>query len=260
LSGLQRDLTNLIRWNFMARLHFFPAHLVFALSAAVFGGCEGVTQPATPAPTATTPATAPLAEDVIRWSIDNVESIAGHTPTVLGAPKVISDTEGKAVSFNGTSDGLILPVVPLAGMKAFTLEVLFRPESGGATEQRFLHSEDEAMHRVTVETRLTPDGKWALDTFLLTNRTTRLSLYDATKLHPADQWYWVALRYDGTTMSHFVNGVKELEGPVAFPAMGAAGRVSLGVRLNKVNWFKGQIREVRVTPRALDEADLQKNP
>jgi hypothetical protein len=203
------------------------------------------------------PAAPVLPADVIRWTIDNLESIGGMTPTVLGSPRAVADGTGKSVSFSGTSDGLILPVVPLAGMKAFTLEVLFRPESGGAFEQRFMHSEDEAMHRFTVETRLR-DGQWALDTFLLTGGTVRLSLYDPAKLHPADQWYWVALRYDGTTMSHFVNGTKELEGPVAFPPMGATGQVSLGVRLNRVNWFKGQIREVRITPRAVAEAELQK--
>ena len=83
---------------------------------------------------------------------------------------------------------------------------------------------------------------------------------DQARLHPLDRWYWVALRYDGTTMSHFVSGIKELEGPVAFPPMDAAGQVSLGVRLNKVNWFKGQIKEVRITPRALPEEALQKEP
>lgn len=221
----------------------------------LIGGCA---TPAEPSSEARVPATAPaLPADVVRWTIDSVESIGGRTPTVLGAPKVVADSSGKSVSFNGTNDGLILPVVPLAGMKAFTLEVLFRPESGGAFEQRFMHSEDEAMHRFTVETRVR-DGQWALDTFLLTGGAVRLSLYDPAKLHPTDQWYWVALRYDGTRMSHFVNGAKELEGPVAFPPMGSVGQVSLGVRLNRVNWFKGQIREVRIAPRALADGELQK--
>ncbi len=164
-----------------------------------------------------------LPADVTRWSVDNVEMIGGQKPQVLGAPKVTSDAMGKAVSFDGVKDGLIFPVVPLAGMKAFTLEVLFRPETGGPTEQRFMHSEDEAGHRMTIETRLTPEGKWYLDTFLLNTNTVRLTLIDPTKLHPANEWYWVALRYDGTTMSDFVNGVKELEGAVNFSGDGGKG-------------------------------------
>ncbi len=40
--------------------------------------------------------------------------------------------------------------------------------------------------------------------------------------------------------------------------MGEKGRVSLGVRLNQVGWFKGQIKELRVTPRAIAEGEMQK--
>jgi hypothetical protein len=35
-----------------------------------------------------------------------------------------------------------------------------------------------------------------------------------------------------------------------------AGRASLGVRLNRVSWFKGCLRELRVTPSALPVAEL----
>lgn len=220
--------------------------------AAALAGCTSSTMPGA----AAEPAVA-QSGGLLRWQIDNVERIGGNKPTVMGTPTVSGTRADKAVHFDGVKDGLILPVVPVAGMEAFTVEVLFRPASGGAAEQRFMHSEDEAGNRFTIETRLTPDGKWALDTFLLAGASRR-SLYDAAKLHPADQWYWVALRYDGTTMSDFVNGVKELEGPVVFGPMGATGRVSLGMRLNQVNWFKGEIREVRVTPRAVAEGELQR--
>ena len=86
---------------------------------------------ATAAP-ASAPAAAPVA---IKWAVDSVETIGGVKATVQGAPKVVDADAaaggGKAVSFNGKDDGLILPVVPLAGMKTFTIEVLFKPESGG---------------------------------------------------------------------------------------------------------------------------------
>jgi hypothetical protein len=51
--------------------------------------------------------------------------------------------------------------------------------------------------------------------------------------------------------------VKELEGNVTIPPMDA-GRISLGVRQNKVYWFKGGIREVRFSPAALAPAELQR--
>lgn len=199
----------------------------------------------------------PLPAGTVQWKLDNVQSVAGQTPEVLGSPQVVSDATGKALGFDGVKDGLILPVVPLAGMKAFTVETLIYPQSGGPTEQRYLHTEDTAGDRLTFETRLMADGQWALDTFLLSGRN-QLPLLDMTKLHPADRWYWVALRYDGTTMTSFINGKEEGQGAVAFPVMQDKGQISLGVRLNKKYWFKGLIREVRFSPAALPEAELQR--
>ena len=84
-----------------------------------------------------------------------------------------------------------------------------------------------------------------------------LPLLDRTKEHSADAWHWVVLRYDGKSMTSFVDGVQELQGAVEFAPM-AAGKTSVGVRQNKLYWFKGAIREVRFTPAALPADQLQK--
>jgi hypothetical protein len=102
---------------------------------------------------------------------------------------------------------------------------------------------------------VTPDT-WALDTVLSEDDANRLTLLDKTKTHTAGQWHWVALRYDGTTMSHFVDGVAEGEGAVAMKPM-VVGQTSLGVRLNRVSWYKGLIREVRFLRAALPADKLQ---
>jgi hypothetical protein len=190
------------------------------------------------------------------WPVDSTTSVGGHAPRVLGAPRVVESLHGKAVSFDGIDDGLIVPANPLAGLGAFTIEVLFLPEADGPAEQRFLHVEDEAGARALIETRLTADGKWALDTFLM-NGTNRLPLLDRGLLHPTGVWTWAALRYDGRTMTSFVNGKKELEGAITFRPMQTGGRTSLGVRLNEVYWFKGAIREVRFHPSALAAEEIR---
>ena len=82
-------------------------------------------------------------------------------------------------------------------------------------------------------------------------------MLDKTKLHPADQWTWVALVYANGHMAHYINGVKELEGEVSFTPM-LEGKISLGVRQNKVHWFKGSMREVRFHSIALTEENLQR--
>ncbi|MEO5998946.1 MAG: LamG-like jellyroll fold domain-containing protein [Chitinophagaceae bacterium] len=103
----------------------------------------------------------------------------------------------------------------------------------------------------------TPKGDWYLDTFLKNGKTNEgLTLIDSTKLHEGDNWYWAAMVYDGKKMTTYVNASLELEGDVNFVPM-TTGEISLGVRLNKVNWFKGQIKEIRFNPVALEQAALQ---
>jgi hypothetical protein len=188
------------------------------------------------------------------WTLDNTRLIGGHMPTVWGAPQVAEG--GPAVRFNGVDDGLVLPVNPIAGWAQFTIEALIEPAASGAAEQRFLHIEDEHGSRALLELRMLEDGRWCLDTFLLSG-ANRLTLIDRTRLHPAGRWHWVALRYDGRKMAGFVNGAMQAEGDVAIPAF-AVGQTSLGVRLNRVFWFKGAIREVRFHPVALAQEQLQR--
>ncbi len=192
------------------------------------------------------------------WTLDSVKLVGGHRPSsVLGAPKVVDATAGgPAMQFNGQSDGLILPANPLRRWTKFTIEVLFLPQADSLPAQRFVHIQDERGHRVTMETRNADGKSWSLDTYLLCGESRR-TLLDRTHLHPLGKWAWTALVYDGTKMAHYVNGRKELEGKVAFAPMGD-GRMSLGVRLNRVSWFKGYIKEVRFTPAALAPEALQR--
>jgi hypothetical protein len=185
------------------------------------------------------------------WTFGDVTRVDGRETEVLGAPRVV---DGAAV-FDGVNDGIFLPANPVAGRKAFTVEMLFSPASGGPAEQRVVHVQDDAGSRILMEIRLTPAAQWSLDTFLLSG-THSLALLDRTKEHSADAWHWVVLRYDGKTMTSFVDGVQQLQGEVEFAPM-VAGKTSVGVRQNKVYWFKGAIREVRFTPAALPAEKLQ---
>ncbi|HEX6637129.1 MAG TPA: LamG-like jellyroll fold domain-containing protein [Steroidobacteraceae bacterium] len=192
-----------------------------------------------------------------RWRLDNLESIGGVTPEVLGAPKVVADEARKALCFDGKSDGIFLPLNPVQGWARFTIEVLMRPDGDGPPEQRFLHIQDEAERRVLIETRVTQEHTWSLDTFLRATEADKLTLLDRKQVQSTDRWFWVALVYDGKTMSHHVDGAKQLEGELAFPAS-RAGRISLGVRQNRIHWFKGCIAEVRFTSDALSGRALQR--
>jgi hypothetical protein len=189
------------------------------------------------------------------WSIDNTESIAGCKTNVLGAPTVIATGKGAAVQFDGQKDGLIVQALPLAGAQKFTLEILFRPDAKGRKEQRFLHlQQDKTENRILIETRLTDDNRWYLDTYIHTPKGA-LALFNPQNTHPVGKWCNAALVYDGRQMSHYVNGVEEMSGALAFQPLGR-GKTSIGVRMNQVFWFKGAIRQVRFTPRVLNPEDF----
>jgi hypothetical protein len=193
----------------------------------------------------------------IVWKLDDPRSVAGVPAEVLGSPRIDGPADGRYAVFNGRTDGLILPAAPLAGWKAFTVEVCFRPDADGPAAQRFIHLEDEAGRTLTIETRIV-GGQWALDTHLA-DGTNKVTLLDVARLHPSGRWYWATLRYDGKTMTSFINGRPELSGTIAFAPMGA-GHIGIGVRMNKVYWFKGAIRELRFYPAALADSDLAGPP
>ena len=183
---------------------------------------------------------ATFARSEVVWHIDNLSSIGGHAVSVVGSPRVVKAPFGRAVEFDGKGDGLFLDVNPIAGLQRFTVEAFIEPAADGPAEQRFLHlAEDGSENRAMLETRILPGGTWCLDTFLRHDPAS-LTLIDRSKTHPASAWHAVALVYDGEKMSHFVDGIRDAEGAVAFAPIGP-GRTSIGVRQNKVSWFKGKI-------------------
>jgi Concanavalin A-like lectin/glucanases superfamily len=184
------------------------------------------------------------------WLIDNLKSIGETNVTFLGAPKIIETSEGRAIEFDGKQDGLVVAAQPLAGFETFTVEIVFRPDANGPREQRFLHlQENDSENRVLIETRLTEDHHWFLDTYIRSGKTDQ-TLFAEKFTHPVGQWYQAALVFDGSEMRHYVNGVEELSSKITFSPL-REGRTSIGVRINQVYWFKGAIRTIRFSPRAL---------
>ena len=171
---------------------------------------------------------------------------------------------GKAIQFNGVDDGIFIPEQPLAGAEAFTYEVIFRPERGGAPEQRWFHLAEQdpktgadTDSRYLFEIRVIGD-QWCLEAFVNTPAGSK-GLIDRQLLHPLDVWHQVAMVYDGRELRSYVNGVLELKGPIHFEPIGQ-GHSSVGVRINKVYYFKGSVRQARFTRRVLAPGEFLKLP
>jgi len=179
------------------------------------------------------------------WRLDALDTIGGHRPKMHGHPRAVDTDRGPAIAFDGEHDLIIVPVDPLAGAAAFTLEAVFRPDPAGAAEQRFVHLQaNDTDDRALLETRLTPDGTaWYADTFLRSGDREQ-PLNDPSLTHPLGAWHTLTLTCDGQTMRQFVDGIEELTAPLPFIPRGP-GRVALGGRINAVSHFRGVIHSVR---------------
>ena len=153
-------------------------------------------------------------------------------------------------------DVLFIEDHPLAGAATFTTELVFRPD-GGAFEQRLLHLESDespaaapgkGTTRMLIEIRVV-EKSWYLDAFMV-GAGYRATMIAPEKLFPIGRWYHAAATYDGQFFRSFVNGELQMEMATPFKPQ-AAGRASVGARMNQVTHFKGAIREAKFTHEAL---------
>jgi hypothetical protein len=205
----------------------------------------------------------------ITWTFDRLENIGGVKTTVEGHPKVIDSPVGKAVEFDGVGDSLLIEQHPLAGAETFTFEAIFRPD-GGANQQRWFHLAEvdpktglatsaektttETNSRFLFEIRVVNENQWYLDAFI-NGPGYNKALAFTNKVYPIGKWYHVAQVFDGKMYRSYVNGELQGEGEVAYKPQGP-GRASVGVRMNKVNYFHGAVAKARFTPRALPVSEF----
>jgi hypothetical protein len=189
------------------------------------------------------------------WECTVSELIAKNQGlSISGNPKITDSPYGKAVWFDGATDGFFLPDNPLKGLTSFTVEAMIRPDANGPFEQRFLHIGETDSDRLLVETRTNAD-QWYLDTFILSGESKN-ALIDPALLHPCGSWYHVVLTLDKTgQMTNYINGKKEITGHVDFKPLNS-GEMSIGARRNKVSWYKGAIYKIRITPGVLNSGDF----
>jgi 6-phosphogluconolactonase (cycloisomerase 2 family) len=200
----------------------------------------------------------------ITWTFDRLDTIGGVKTTVEGHPRLVDSPAGKAIAFDGVGDSLLVEQHPLAGAETFTFEAIFRPD-GGENQQRWFHlaeidpktglatsvekTTSEPNSRLLFEIRVVNGNQWYLDAFM-NGPGYNQALMFPDKRHPIGQWYHVAQVYDGKWYRSFVNGELQGEAEVAFKPQGP-GRASVGVRMNKVNYFRGAVAKARFTPSAL---------
>jgi hypothetical protein len=223
-----------------------------------------------------------IAQQAVTWRFDNLTRIGATQVTTLGNPQVVNTSIGKAIHFEGrgntgsspesgnpTGDALLLNTAALSGDATYTFEVIFRPSSSGAPAQRFFHMQDNASpSRRMFEIRIV-NRQWCLDTVGIDVAGTGVGhvpeqhgvtlACDPAHLHPLDRWYAIAATYDGKNLRGYVDG--ELQGQIAVTlAPLPPGTTSVGSRIDKRDFFTGDIYSARFTPAVLPPADFLKVP
>lgn len=220
-----------------------------------------------------------VAQQPITWRFDNLTKIGNAQVTTIGTPQLVDTPIGKAIHFEGhgdtnpanpnsgnpTGDALLLPTAPLAGDTTYTFEVIFRPSSQGAPAQRFFHMQDtNSQSRRMFEIRIV-NNQWCLDTVGIDLHTGSPEQHgvtlacDPVHLHTLDHWHAVAATYDGKTLRGYVDGQLQGEVVVALAPL-PPGTTSVGTRIDKRDFFTGDIYSARFTPRVLPPADFLKVP
>lgn len=182
------------------------------------------------------------------WLLASLFQNKTEQTTILGNPAMVQSPYGNAVAFNGIDDALFLKEMPLKDLKSFTVEMIFKPESNGVFEQRVLQIGEITGDRMLLEIRVL-NNNWYFDGFVA-SKGIKLALATEELLHPLEKWYHVAFVVTPNSLTTFVNGKQELHKDYTFNPI-QEGQTSIGVRMNKVTWFKGAIYKIQISPEAL---------
>lgn len=198
------------------------------------------------------------------WELKSLKKIDGHKVQVFGNPVVVKTELGKAIKFDGIDDRILVDHNPIGSAKEFTIEVIFKADAAFkiSNQPRFVHFQDPAdpqEKRVMVELRLTPENQWYLDGYMQTDAGNK-TLVNRTLTHPLGNWDHVALTFKGNTFTTYVNGVKEVTGEVPWTEklVNYPGKVSLGGRMNEINYYAGLIKTIKVTHKSLEPGEFLK--
>ncbi len=173
------------------------------------------------------------ADVAVVWQFDNLKEIGGQELTVVGEPRVVDTPGRKALSaFDEVDDAIFLDVHPLAGAKQFTVEVA-RPDARRSPEQQFFHLEEDGN-----ENRIC--SRHGCDEYPrhVHPEVARPGRRCSPRTGTRSTSGIAAIVVDGKEMRAYVDGKLEMSTPLAFEPH-KEGRTSLGVRINKVFWFKG---------------------
>ena len=171
---------------------------------------------------------------------------------------------GKAVEFDGVDDALFIDNHPLAGATTFTWEAIFRPDGGETRAAVVSSGRAGSRHRRRQRQRMLFEIRVTGDVVVPGQpHPVRSREQDAHEPDVAAPAGCVVPRRLGVRRQ----GIQELRrrragggGRSRSSSLTVPGHTSVGVRINKVFYFKGAVHLARFTRRALSPAEFLKPP
>ena len=179
-----------------------------------------------------------------------VDSFNAFDGTISGATRVTTGRFGRALSFDGAGDSVVIAnssgLTPTAGM---TISAWVNPSALAAW-------------RPVVAKERAPFPTYGLYASNTSSRatarvgTTADLTTSATSAFGLNTWSHVAMTWNGTTLRLFVNGVQVASRTVTGALAAGTGQVRLGGDSLRGEWFSGLIDEVRAYGRPLSASEI----
>lgn len=166
-----------------------------------------------------------------------------------GVPTYTAGQHGQALDFNGTGDHVELPPA-IASSNAFTFAAWVNWDGGAANQRIFDFGDDTSQFFF-----LSPNVGGEMRVGLRNGSGTTGSI--ATAALPTGSWQHVAVTMQGSTARIYLNGVQQVQGTLADPALSGTLQNYLG----KSQWaadplFNGKLDDVVVADSAMSEAQI----
>jgi len=214
---------------------------------------------ATSAPVAVTVDNGPLHSLVAAWGFEEgggpTASDAtghGHDGTLGGGVAwTILGRFGNALAFDGVDDVVVVPDADALDFSTgFTLTAWVNLDQIETGWTAVVHKEPDA-YLMDVSSPLgTPGGAATLD-------GTCCAIVYAPQPLPAQTWLHLAVTYDGSSLSYFVDGAPVASVAASGLVTATTGALRIGNSTYSGEGFKGRIDEVRVYDRPLDANEIQ---
>ena len=186
---------------------------------------------------------------LLHWSFDNGtatdSSPNANSGSLIGAPSSVPGQVNLALNFNGTNEGVSLNTVNSlpSGNTPHTIAAWIMIDSLPANRAWLL--------------LLGQEGGGAHHWLINNNGLTQLGVWEGNQLQPtltAGIWQHLAMSFDGTNLTGYINGTAIGSTPASFNLQGLP--LTLAASHIGENYFNGTIDELKIYDRALSATEV----